>query len=301
MTLTHSTVVVVADDGTSPVGTNEWNADHVVGGTSLQVQYNNAGVLTGMGNSAWDSTSESLSFGRGAVAPLFNLSPVRLELVGDTNVYWHALYLAYGNNPYPATHIFAKTRNGSPAGHTVLQAADRIFSFSGFGNDGTNYFETVRIDATVDVAPTSGLVPGRLSFYTRGTDGNFIERLAVSNSQVEVNGRIIENQIILTDGATVALDALQGTYFKLTAAGNRTISVPTNKPAAGKTQRIVIAHEAAGADRTLALTTGSAGAFRFGTDITGLTATTNGLVDYIGCIYNASDDRWDVVSYSKGY
>jgi hypothetical protein len=28
MTTAHSTVVVVADDGTSPVGTNEWNADH---------------------------------------------------------------------------------------------------------------------------------------------------------------------------------------------------------------------------------------------------------------------------------
>lgn len=28
MTTTHSTVVAVADDGTSPVGTNEWNAAH---------------------------------------------------------------------------------------------------------------------------------------------------------------------------------------------------------------------------------------------------------------------------------
>lgn len=28
--ITHSTVVVVADDGTSPVGTNEWNAAHTL-------------------------------------------------------------------------------------------------------------------------------------------------------------------------------------------------------------------------------------------------------------------------------
>lgn len=28
MSTAHSTVVVVADDGTSPVGTNEWNAAH---------------------------------------------------------------------------------------------------------------------------------------------------------------------------------------------------------------------------------------------------------------------------------
>jgi hypothetical protein len=31
--ITHSTVVVVADDGTSPVGTTEWNAAHVITGT----------------------------------------------------------------------------------------------------------------------------------------------------------------------------------------------------------------------------------------------------------------------------
>jgi hypothetical protein len=31
-TVTHATVVAVADDGTSPVGSDEWNADHVVTG-----------------------------------------------------------------------------------------------------------------------------------------------------------------------------------------------------------------------------------------------------------------------------
>src|SRR5262252_3556074 len=30
MSITHSTVVVVADDGTSPVGSDEWNAAHTV-------------------------------------------------------------------------------------------------------------------------------------------------------------------------------------------------------------------------------------------------------------------------------
>jgi hypothetical protein len=33
LSITHSTVVVVPDDGTSPVGTNEWNAAHTVTGT----------------------------------------------------------------------------------------------------------------------------------------------------------------------------------------------------------------------------------------------------------------------------
>lgn len=101
----------------------------------------------------------------------------------------------------------------------------------------------------------------------------------------------------LTDGATPALDASLGTIFKLTAAGNRTIAVPSNPVS---TQFIVIQHLASGGARTLALNTG-AGGFRFGEEITGLTVTTSGKTDYIGCLYNLADNKWDVISYSKGY
>jgi hypothetical protein len=101
----------------------------------------------------------------------------------------------------------------------------------------------------------------------------------------------------LVDGATPALDASLGNVFTLTAAGNRTIAVPSN---ATSGQKIVIRHLASGGARTLALNTG-AGGFRFGTDITALTSTTSGKTDYIGCIYNAADSFWDVVAYSKGF
>lgn len=101
----------------------------------------------------------------------------------------------------------------------------------------------------------------------------------------------------LTDGATPALDASLGNHFLLTAAGDRTIAVPSN-PTSG--QKITIAHKASGANRTLALNTGTGG-FRFGTDITALTATTSALTDYIGAIYNSADNKWDVVSYVKGF
>lgn len=103
--------------------------------------------------------------------------------------------------------------------------------------------------------------------------------------------------VTLTDGATPALDAALGTVFRLTAAGDRTIAVPTN-PKAG--QKIVIQHYASGGARTLALNTG-AGGFRFGSDITALTQTASGKTDYVGAIYNAADLRWDVVAYAKGY
>lgn len=102
----------------------------------------------------------------------------------------------------------------------------------------------------------------------------------------------------LTDGATVDLNAATGNVFLLTAAGNRTINATTN---AVSGQKMIIAHKASGADRTLTLTTGSSGAFRYGTDITALTATTSAKTDYIGCIYNAADSRWDVVAVIKGF
>jgi hypothetical protein len=47
MALKHSTVVVVADDGTSPVGTDEWNADHVIDTDGMLLDVNtNAGTTT---------------------------------------------------------------------------------------------------------------------------------------------------------------------------------------------------------------------------------------------------------------
>lgn len=102
----------------------------------------------------------------------------------------------------------------------------------------------------------------------------------------------------LTDGASVALDASLGKIFSLTAAGDRTILAPTGSPYDG--QAIVIRHIASGGSRTLTLTTGSAGAFRYTSDVAALSATASGKTDYIGCIYHSTDDRWDVISYVKG-
>lgn len=112
--------------------------------------------------------------------------------------------------------------------------------------------------------------------------------------QIKTNSGII---VALTDGATPALDASLGSIFTLSAAGNRTIAVPTN-PTNG--QKIIIIHHADGAARTLALNTG-AGGFAFGEDITELDATTSGKRDYIGCVYNATSKKWHVVAVSKGY
>jgi len=105
--------------------------------------------------------------------------------------------------------------------------------------------------------------------------------------------------VTLTDGATPALDAALGNTFVLASTQNPTIAVPTN-PVNG--QKITILFKATSADRTLALNSGTNG-FKFGTDITALTATTSGTTDAIGCIYttHASINKWIVVAYVKGF
>jgi hypothetical protein len=55
MSTTHNAVVVVADDGTSPVGTNEWNAAHdgindqdCTPGVDQVVRANHSASITGL-------------------------------------------------------------------------------------------------------------------------------------------------------------------------------------------------------------------------------------------------------------
>ena len=108
---------------------------------------------------------------------------------------------------------------------------------------------------------------------------------------------VLVGVVALEDDATPALDASLGHIFTLSAEGNRTIAVPSN---AISGQKIIIRHYANGGARTLALNTGANG-FRFGSDIAELTETVSGKTDYIGCIWNSTDSKWDVVAYIKGF
>lgn len=101
----------------------------------------------------------------------------------------------------------------------------------------------------------------------------------------------------LADAATVATNAALGSYFRLTTANSRTLGSPTNA-----TDGMVVTWEIiATAGITIALTTGSSGAFLFGTTITALSATTSGKRDLITARYSSSAARWLVVDYQKGF
>lgn len=148
---------------------------------------------------------------------------------------------------------------------------------------------------TVDGAGTASVDHVRLTFSSAPTTGQY-RYLILSGAPASGPGPSTA-PIDLTDAATIATDASLGTHFRVSMGGNRTLGAPTN-PADG--QRAIWQVTASGADRTLTLATGGGG-FAFGADITALTTTPSGTTDFIGCLYDASADRWRVLAYTKGY
>lgn len=159
------------------------------------------------------------------------------------------------------------------------------------------YFDGIYAVGTIPVKASGSEID------TGTDDAKFATAKAIADSALttttELNTRTSykKAEVVLSDGATPALDASLGDVFTLSAGGNRTIAVPSN-PVAG--QKIIIRHYASGGARTLALNTGTNG-FRFGSDITALTETASGKTDYIGCVWNSVDSKWDVVAYVKGF
>jgi hypothetical protein len=110
------------------------------------------------------------------------------------------------------------------------------------------------------------------------------------------SGRYLSTPDVLTDAATIAVDALLGNDFTVTLGGNRTLGNPTNS-ANGQKILFAIRQDGAG-NRTLAL--GSD--YRLGTDIPSITlSTAAGKTDYLGVRYNGTDAKWDVLAFTKGY
>ena len=182
--------------------------------------------------------------------------------------------------------IYASEQN---ANHDVIYA-----DYNG-GITNANLSASANIqDSKLATISTAGKVSGAaLTSLTSVPSG--AGKIPIANISKEVP--FLDTVVVLTDGATPALDASLGNIFTLAAAGDRTIAVPSN---ATSGQKIIIRHLASGGARTLSLNTG-AGGFRFGSDITALTQTASGKYDYIGCIYNAVSSTWDVVAYAKGY
>jgi hypothetical protein len=107
---------------------------------------------------------------------------------------------------------------------------------------------------------------------------------------------VSSSAVILTDAATIVVDASQGNHFRVTLGGNRTLDAPSN-PVDGQRVIFEIIQDATGS-RTLAYNA----VYAFSTDIPSPTLTTTlNKRDFLGFIYNSTAGKWYCVALVKGF
>lgn len=109
-------------------------------------------------------------------------------------------------------------------------------------------------------------------------------------------GSYPNNVAAMGAAGTYNSDWSTGSHFLLNPTASFTLANPTN-PQPGQRVLYAIKQDATGGR---AITLGSN--FRLGTDITAVTLTTTASkTDYLGCVYNAADAKFDVVMFIKGF
>lgn len=141
-------------------------------------------------------------------------------------------------------------------------------------------------------------VPGMDARYGRlGTASTYTAKQTFST--VTVN-----TPVVLTDAATVAVDASLGNFFRLTTTSGvgatRAMGVPSGTPSDGTKILFEIIQDAAGS--RLVTWPATTGGYAFGADVTSPTLSTGvNKVDYVGFIYNATANIWRCLAVAKGY
>ena len=130
---------------------------------------------------------------------------------------------------------------------------------------------------------------------------DLVDSIDASGVTLLLGKALADKVATLTDGATVDIDASLGNSFYLSASGDRTLNIPTNPPASGFTQKILIFHKATGAERTLSLTVTGDNCFAFGSDVTEIAPTASGKTDIIAAVWNGTLAKWVVVAQVQGF
>lgn len=156
----------------------------------------------------------------------------------------------------------------------------------------------IRLGATYRGTTWRMTTAGPITIDTTATTW-VVTPIALNPSTIDggkITATFLNRVVTLTDAATIAVDASLGNTFDVTLGGNRTLGAPTN-PINGQKVTFRIRQDATGG-RTLAFDA----IYRFGLDLVSFTASTAAnKLDYIGCIYNGADTKWDVVAVSKGF
>jgi hypothetical protein len=110
-----------------------------------------------------------------------------------------------------------------------------------------------------------------------------------AHTQTLTNKRITPRVVTTTDDATAVIDVDVTDQYQLTAVANDTTFSTTGTPTAG--QKLIIRFKDAGVAKAITWDA----VFR-AVSATLPTTTVANKTHYVGCIYNATDSKWDVVT-----
>jgi hypothetical protein len=119
---------------------------------------------------------------------------------------------------------------------------------------------------------------------------------AATQATTVESGAVAPAVVVLTDGATIAVDASLGNDFRVTIAGDRAMGTPAN-PADGQKVTLQVTQ---GADGPFTLSWSSAYEFSAGLPLPTL-STTAGLTDLLCFVYNAAKGKWLCAAFVSGF
>jgi hypothetical protein len=172
---------------------------------------------------------------------------------------------------------FAKSRNASVGGNTVVQSGDECGLISFQGNDGTEFVEAASIRAVVDGTPGADDMPGRLVFSTTADGASSpTERLRIDSKGAithTAGGAVLAADLIASfvgGGIGLGVKIYEGTNTGAPNAANAVVKIG-NMATAGRSINAGGTINASGADYAEYMT--KAGDFEIAKgDVCGVTA-----------------------------
>ena len=184
---------------------------------------------------------------------------------------------------------------------SLVTNSGETISITGFstGGSGTSVTSVTSVTESANVITVVNSNNQSASYTIDAvTGGTYAAGVITLSGTGNVNGTQIPTKILpvalTVVSNTATTDASLSSLFTLTLTGNTTLATPTNGFAG---QRILYQLKQDGSgSKLLTLSSG----FRSG-PITVTLSTAANTTDYLGVIYNAIDDKWDVLALNKGY
>jgi hypothetical protein len=316
--ITHSTP---SDATFSATGATAWDANHTLTGlgTMAEQNANNVNItggsitgVTGVGTVTSVTGTAPISVATGTTTPVISMPAATTSVSGYlTNTDWTTF-----NNKQPAgSYLTAVTADaplsgsGTSGSHLVIATANTTTTgalsstdWNTFNNKGNGTVTSVSGTGTVSGISLSGTVTSSGSLTLGGTldlssppaIGGTTANTGIFSliSSTRINPRVTN----ITSSSTITPPSDTVDQYSVTAlAVPATIAIPSGTAVAG--QKLTLRIKDDGTAKALTWTT-SAGGYRvIGSTLP--TTTVASKVVYIGCIYNATESFWDVVSVAQ--